>query len=434
MQNHYKRRYHPLVILLYHSKMLSPDEIAKIPRTTLNEWKHFSHEDYFGYEFAKDYIDDFEYIKEVLTKKHLNRGMKILCSLSNGYRKVISQIESNKKLLRGHAEQISYSIRHFASVSRLSITDASAFFGVSRDWFYRYRKKKSCEKSVLNRCIRQFPNQLTIDEVTAIEQLVTDPKHFNMTKTSLYYHALRKGLIFCGRSTFFKYADLSGYKKTPKAMKTKQKKGFQSTRPFEWLHVDVTQLPTLNNGIQYVAFIRDHFSGAPLHYISTPHPLNSGFIRELFIQTFNTHHLWGNHLPINILSDGGPENKGSLIEWINQIESPPVVSKLTAQTEQFHFSNSMSESLHRLFKTYFLRKKIDSDRESHLQSLEDFMDYMLNKHYLSRNYGLTTAEVLQGNLPDKSLFQQQIKLAKIKRIEINRQFNQCPAVCFHSGF
>ena len=83
---HYKNRYHTLIILLYHRGMLSSNQIKCIPRTTRNNWKDFKHEEYFGFEMAKDYIADFDYIKEVLTNKHLKRGMKIMCTMSSGYR------------------------------------------------------------------------------------------------------------------------------------------------------------------------------------------------------------------------------------------------------------------------------------------------------------------------------------------------------------
>ena len=58
--------------------------------------------------------------------------------------------------------------------------------------------------------------------------------------------------------------------------------------------------------------------------------------------------------PINILSDGGSENKGSVIEWVNQLVAPPVVKKVTAQTPEFEYSNSMSESTHSTYNTNYL--------------------------------------------------------------------------------
>lgn len=118
------------------------------------------------------------------------------------------------------------------------------------------------------------------------EKIVSTPENKRKTKTTLYYYAMRKGLIACGFSTFFKYADLTGYVKLPKAPKEERPKGFRATRPFEWLHVDVTHVQTIDDGVQYVAFIKDNFSKALLGYSSISTLPNSEFIRDLFERIF----------------------------------------------------------------------------------------------------------------------------------------------------
>lgn len=376
MQHTYQNRYHPMFFLMFQSNMLTPEEIRYIPRTTINNWKSFSHENYFGYEMAKDYIADFDYMKDVLTSKHLKRGMKLMCAMSYGYRDIINQIEGNKKLLREHRNNITISIERIAKYGNLKITDACKIIGVSRDWFYRHRKNKICSKSILNRCFHQYPNQLTDKEVSKIENIVSNLNNFGKTKTTLYFDAMRKNLIACGLSTFFKYADLVGYQKIQKKQNKYHPIGFRATQSFEWLHVDVTHVQTQNDGMQYVAFVKDNYSKALLGYKSTSEKPDSGFIRDLLVETFKKYDLLDAANPINILSDGGSENKGSLLQWINQIEAPPLVKKLTARTEEFPHSNSMAESTHSIYKTEFLRRKHSVDAEQHLKDLEVFF-YLL---------------------------------------------------------
>lgn len=151
---------------------------------------------------------------------------------------------------------------------------------------------------------------------------------------------MRKGLITCGMSTFFKYADLVGYQKPEKEKMKNEPRDFVLLDHFEWLYVDVTEVQTQNDGIQYVAFIKDNFSKALLGYKSISQRPDSGFIRDLFEETFIKHHLLDASDQIKILSDGGSENKGSLIEWINQISTPSIVRKFTAKTDEFPFLNS----------------------------------------------------------------------------------------------
>ena len=52
-----KRTYHPLVLLCYQLNILDQKYINQIPRTTLNYWDTFSHEDVYGYNWVKDYIN-----------------------------------------------------------------------------------------------------------------------------------------------------------------------------------------------------------------------------------------------------------------------------------------------------------------------------------------------------------------------------------------
>lgn len=426
---HYKTRYHPMIILLYHSKMLSPEQVKCIPRTTRNNWNKFSHENYFGYDIAKDYIEDFDYMKDVLTNKHLKRGMKTMCAMSYGYKDIIANIEGNKKLLRKHREDITFSIERMAKHGHLKIKDACKLFGVSRDWFYRHREQKSCSKSLLSKCFHQYPNQLTNNEVSKIENIVTNPNNFGKTKTTLYFDSIRKGIIVCGLSTFFKYADLTGYKKPKKKVKNSRPEGFRANKPFEWLHVDVTHVQTQNEGVQYVAFIKDNYSKALLGYKSVSHKPNSGFIRDLFVETFEKYNLLSQSESINILSDGGSENKGTFTEWLNLIQAPPVVRKLTARTEEFPHSNSMAESTHSIYKTEFMQEKYSVDVIQHLIHLEAFIKYYNDNRFPFEFFGFTPIEILNGEIPNKAMFREQISERRQLRITENRAFNECSLVC-----
>ena len=88
--DYYKNRYHPLIILMYHSKMLSVEELAKIPRNTKRNWNRFNHANYYGFEMAEAYINDFDHIKDVLRNKHLKSAMRFMCTGANDLAKVVS--------------------------------------------------------------------------------------------------------------------------------------------------------------------------------------------------------------------------------------------------------------------------------------------------------------------------------------------------------
>ena len=186
-------------------------------------------------------------------------------------------------------------------------------------------------------------------------------------------------------------------------------------------------------GFKKVAFVKDNFSSALLHYKSTSEKAGSAFIAELLKEAFEKFNLFENKQDIHILSDGGSENKGDVLSWVKNtcaersrsVVAPPIVKKLTAMTDDCLFSNAMSESTHKIYKTDFMNGEISEDIASHLQSLENFMDYFGNQRYPCRLYGKTPNEILSGQIIDKHIFTETLKQAKVDRAEANRKFNQC---------
>jgi len=405
--------------------MLDQEQLTHIPINTRKNWNKFKHEDYDCEDWVKPYLENFEDIKQVYIKEHLRKTMMILLTISKGYSAVFSSVTKNKKLLQNNEEVIVNSINKLITVSGIKVARACQFYGVSKDWFYREKSKLPCSLSIFKRCFKQHPNQLTPQEVSVIAQTIFDQNNFGKTKTTLYYAVLRKGLLYCAKSTFCKYATALGYQK-PKHKKRSAKKGFRATKVFEWLHVDITYVPTLNDGMQKVAFVKDNFSKAILHYKSTNEKAGSEFIATLFQETFEKYDLFNQPCPINILSDGGPENKGQFISWIKHIKAPPVVNKITARTDEFPFSNSMSESTHSILKTEFLKKQVSKNETEHLKNLNKFVLYYNNERFPGELLGLKPLEVVDGKTPDKNYFKENIQQSRKNRIAINQNFNDCP--------
>jgi len=404
--------------------MLSTEQLSLLPKTTKHNWNQFRHTDYYGCKWTESYIKQFDNIKDVFASTFLYRSLRFFVETRKGYHAMLGELTHHKNLLKLHAHEIIQSIDHIRSVAKVKATTACKYYGVSKDWYYREKSKIICTINPFQKCYRQHPNQLTVSEVASIENLVIDPVSYGKTKTTLYYHALRNKLIFCGKSTFNKYASALGYRK-PKRFDRKRKEGLKATRIFEWLHVDITNVNTLEDGVQKVAFVKDNFSKAILHVASTSGKAGSDFIKNLFAETFEKYGLYNATKPINILSDGGSENKGELLTWIENIQAPPVVMKITAQTKDFPFSNSMSESTHSIYKTEFLHGKYSLNEKSHLKDLERFVEYYNHYRYPTELYGLNPMEVIQGKIPDKHYFKEQIQFSRISRVQANQKFNAC---------
>lgn len=85
---------------MYHSNMLSPEELVLIPRSTQYRWDGFKHENCFGAEIAEIYIRQFEKIKNVYSRKQLYNTVRLLCEMSNGYHTILDGLDSKYKVLR----------------------------------------------------------------------------------------------------------------------------------------------------------------------------------------------------------------------------------------------------------------------------------------------------------------------------------------------
>lgn len=337
----YKRTYHPLIPLFYVKGLLDHKVVTEIPKRTLQHWNKQKEKQYDLQHIVHPFLDELEDIQKILQQRQLRKTMKFILYLSNGYQKVLNQIHSSKKIVGQNAEFIVNSINKIVEISGITVKRACQFYGVSSDWYYREKRKINCPINIFKSCFKRHPNQLTLKETMAIQKLVTTPENFGKPIITLYYFALRNHIVSCAKTTFYKYVNFFGYQK-PKKPKIPPRKGVIASRVFEWLHVDITLVPTLHDGMQKVAFVKDNFSKAILHYASVSKNADSKFITQLFKETFAKFNLYDATKPNTILTDGGSENKGEFSTWVNHFNAPPVVSKITARTNDFPLSNSMS--------------------------------------------------------------------------------------------
>lgn len=158
-----------------------------------------------------------------------------------------------------------------------------------------------------------------------------------------------------------------------------------------------------------------------MHYKSTNGKADSTFIADLLKETFSKYKLHNHKKDIHILSDGGSENKGKVLSWIKNIIAPPIVKKTTALTNEFPFSNSMSESTHRIYKTDFIKGETSVNIVAHLKSLELFFYYFNHVKLPCRLHGRTLMEVINGLPIDRYLFSEQEKI--IEKIKLKKTRN-----------
>jgi len=125
-----KRRYHPLIIILYTSGMLSVDELKQLPRTTKHNWNHFKHDEFYGYQWAQENIKQFDDIKDIFQSRFTARAIKTILKARNGYYQMLGELAHNKNLLKLNATSIVSSIEEIAQFSSITIRKACSFYGI----------------------------------------------------------------------------------------------------------------------------------------------------------------------------------------------------------------------------------------------------------------------------------------------------------------
>jgi hypothetical protein len=423
--HHHKNHYHPLFTILFILDLLPYEVVQQIPRTTRKDWKQKNFEHSFGFAHCTLYLKHFNDVAYAHKYSFTRYTLSIAIQIQKTLLAITQQSSLYKKLLRTQKQNI---IEHITNLARkgFSVTQACKLFGLKTSWYHYHKRIINCPLNLLKTCFKQHPNQLTYAEQQAIKQHIQNPDSKNKNLTQLLYEALNNALVFCGKQTFNFYAKLSGYKTPFIKPKAKRKKGFRATTIFEYLHVDTTYIPTLLDGILKLTVVKDNFSKAPLHYIITKLNVNSTIIKKLLEQTFDKYQLFNRTHDIRIVSDGGAENKGEVLAWTATIKAPPQVHKITARTDVFPFSNNMIESSFHLFKNDFLKREPITG-EKHLAKKMDEFIHHCHHRYFGEHYGITPAQILNGQQPDKNKFTAQIKQAAIKRREANKKF-KCSSV------
>ncbi len=77
--------------------------------------------------------------------------------------------------------------------------------------------------------------------------------------------------------------------------------------------------------------------------------------------------------------------------------------------------------------------KLSLNTQTHLQDLERFVHYYNYERYPTELYGYTTMEIIEGKIPDKDRFKEQILEARKNRVEVNQQFNDCSSAISYNS-
>ena len=172
--------------------------------------------------------------------------------------------------------------------------------------------------------------------------------------------------------------------------------------------MDVTIFKPLDNTKVYIFFIVDNFTRAILNWKASIE-YSSSIAMKVLKESISKH---GIRPDSKLFTDGGPENQGEVSKFTagNQI-----INQFIAQKDIIQ-SNSMVESVNKHIKYYYLFKKELKDFEDTVTYLSTSVPDYNNKPH-GRLYGLTPYEVLNGNVPVKDKYQQDMIEARKNRLK-----------------
>jgi len=329
-------------------------------------------------------------------------------------------MKNYKTVLKNNASAVVHAIDYLSREIR--VDKVCHFFRINTQQYYRWKNKINCTASALNLCYRTHPHQLTIAERSSIEEVLHDPLNERKKKATIWYKSMRNSKLYCSLHTFYKYARLL-FNNIKKRKSIKLKIVLNASRVFEFIHMDTTFLPTVKDGFVRAVIFKDNFCKKILHTGIVENG-NSKWISLLLQEMFSICGLRYHPLPITLVSDGGPENKGEVLRWIDTFENVAVVKKI-AKTKEFAFTNNEIESTFNIFKNEFLGDKEIMNKEEAKKLLDKFQLYNDNERYPIALYVLTPQEVFEGESPDKYRFTHDIQQAAKFRYLNNKSGKFC---------
>jgi transposase InsO family protein len=304
---------------------------------------------------------------------------------------------------------------------------ALRYFKLSKHTFYAWQiQLKRCAISVIYKCPRIWPNQLTRFEVSALKELLLNPEFKYWPIASIAYFALKKKCLAISINTWYKYANILGISRPlPPHRRKKDTVGIRANYPDQFWHMDLTRFVMANNLPAYIFLVMDNFSRKILAYtVSLDKSASHAFLA--IKKAYHFHRIKQQNstkeLPeIQLLVDDGSENKAAILD--DYLATIPV-SKIIAQ-QDIIFSNSIVEAGHKILKYgYLFRDPIPDFKTLQKHLAFAVSDYNNKRPHCSLN-GLTPSEAYTNISLDTEQIKHQLNQAKKARIQTNR-LASCP--------
>jgi putative transposase len=390
-----RKKYHSSIKIACKLNILPHDTLKLLPKSSIHRFKNTDFSEYFGYDIAVKLEDSQSIIKELFNCKCALVTAKAIIKVKNTIIHInefkIKEFQKMKCII-STINQVKDSI---------SLDYALTLFNISKSTFYSwsFQINHICFESFIGKCIKRFPNQISLNSINKIKSLCEDKIFKGWPIVSIYYYAKRNNILNISIHSWYKYTKLLGISERVSKCLKKRKTGVRASYTHQFWHADVTVFKTLDNVKAYIYLVVDNFSRAILSWDVSIH-LSASIRLDSIKDAYNKFILNTNNInnDVHLIVDGGSENNNYIVdEYISTVS----IKKLIAQKDII-FSNSLVESVNKIIKYRSLFLHNIPDINALKKHLDEFIPvYNDIRPHVSLN-GLTPNEVLTGFDPNNS--------------------------------
>jgi putative transposase len=202
--------YHTEVKCLARENLLAKEITARIPRSNIWRWRHEPSDKYKSFDLNLRASQDYDLIRAFSQSKKAKRVFSAYVRLSKFF---VAMAQGSPKFQRHvHAMKIDV-VKVIERVKdSLGFQKALQVFGISVSTFRQWRLESytSCFNSIVDKCNRIYPTQLSSLEVRSMREKLIDPVYQFWPISSIAFDSLRNGSLPLCLNTWYKYAKRLG--------------------------------------------------------------------------------------------------------------------------------------------------------------------------------------------------------------------------------
>ena len=340
-----RRKYHSDLIIQFKLGILPKEVTKSIPPSTRSYWNINAYDNYFAADTLYAQQENMKMIKALVNHRRLFQVTKVICKVFFVYQAFMISCKQFQKQVFESKDLVVKTIEKCRS--HLGFDRTLRLFQISKHQFYAWKNSVSCSLSVFNKCLRKYPNQLSVPEVNVMKQYLTNPDFKGWSNASVYFQMMRDRAANMSLTSFYRYASKLKLTK-PRIKKPKQRKGIRSNATQKLFHMDMTIFRLPDNRKAYVYVLVDNYSRFILNATASL-AYSPQITFQNLSEGFSKYQIKPDLFDVKLMCDGGVENKGVVDDFVNQ----NLIRKIIAQKD-VTFSNSMVESVIKRMKYDFL--------------------------------------------------------------------------------